>query len=292
MPKQIRSLARFHVVGLRGTVVLASCGSRGLKPPATIRDSTVLVWSSTTIGAIAMLKRSVGLALLGSISFLMAACGSGMGTGTAAGGSSRTGGTTGPSGGETALVGSSSLPGMGGTTNGVTAPGGSTSVSGGTPSWAGGTTVASGGMPSLTGGTSAATGGSMGSTSATVVLQYTWMKQYGPPIGSSPWGERVIANADGTLTYYLMATTPINRSAVLTSSDLVEFDQFLQDPVLTTTLSDPTPCSTTTYWDASESVWLKFADGRPDVSKNIMDCTTAAYSGIRSWNGRLAGYFR
>jgi hypothetical protein len=187
-----------------------------------------------------MLNRSVGL-LLGSISFLMAACGSGMGTGTAAGGSSRTGGTA----------------------------------------------VASGGTSSSTGGTTAATG----STSATV-SQYTWMKQYGPPVGSSPWEERVIANADGTLTYDLMASTPISRSAVLTSSDLVEFDQFLQDSVLTTTLSDPTPCSTTTYWDASESVWLKFADGRPDVSKNIMDCTSAAYSGIRSWNSRLAGYFR
>jgi hypothetical protein len=44
-------------------------------------------------------------------------------------------------------------------------------------------------MPSLTGGTSAATGGSMGSTSATVVSQYTWMKQYGLPGGSLPRGD-------------------------------------------------------------------------------------------------------
>jgi hypothetical protein len=201
------------------------------------------------------------------------------------------GGTSPSTGGTTGMIDAGGPTSMGGATNGVTAPGGSTSVSGETPSWAGGTTLSSGGTLSSTGDTTGATGRSTGSTSATVVSQYTWTNEYGPPFGSLPWEERFIANADGTLTYDLMATTPSNRSAVLTSSDLVEFDQFLQDPVMTATLSDPTPCSTMTYWDTGEWVSLKFADGRPEVSKNIMDCTGPAYYAIRSWNSRFRTYF-
>jgi hypothetical protein len=116
---------------------------------------------------------------------------------------------------------------------------------------------------------------------------YTWTETWGPCVPSIfPCKEQFTAAPTGALTHLLHGDS---KDAVLGAADLVKFNQFTADPRLLMAVSDPHPCPL--IGDRTESVLLTFANGSPEVSKNVLGCVGDIYDAIRNWNTTFASYF-